>query len=161
MDSLLPPTGTAALLRDLSPFVPDDFINASLPPLCGPGRRPDFSAAQLWRLHLLALLTPVHSFNLLVHMLPEQRDWRRFAHLPHRRTHPGVRILHEFRERAGVSGLRRINEHLLGPLLPRRRPATLAVSRIDATDLVAADLGFKKRARVCIRPSERPSARAR
>ena len=24
----------------------------------------------------------ISSFNLLVQMLPEQRDWRRFAHLP-------------------------------------------------------------------------------
>jgi hypothetical protein len=31
--------------------------------------------------HLLSLLTPVHSLNLLVKMLPEQRAWRKFAGL--------------------------------------------------------------------------------
>jgi hypothetical protein len=37
---------------------------------------------------LLALLTPAHSFNALVRLLPEQRDWRRFAHLNHRHRTP-------------------------------------------------------------------------
>src|SRR5450759_4750379 len=82
MNSLLPPTGTAALLRELSPHVPDDFINQLLPRSRGRGRRRQFSPAQLWRLHQLALLNPVHSFNLLVPMLPEQKDWRSFAQLP-------------------------------------------------------------------------------
>ena len=118
MNSLLPPTGTAVLLRQLSPYVPDDFINQLLPRRPGRGRRQVFSPAQLWRVHLLALLTPVHSFNLLLQMLPEQRDWRRFAHLPNRHAVPDVRMLHEFRDHLGVAGLRRVNEHLLEPLLP-------------------------------------------
>src|SRR2546426_12746448 len=106
MDSLLPATGTAALLHELSAYVPDEFIKQSFPFPSGRGRRPLFRPAQLWRIHLLALLTPVHSFNLLLQMLPEQRAWRRFAHLPNRRAIPDVRMLHEFRGRIGVSGLR-------------------------------------------------------
>src|ERR1035441_9043029 len=46
MNSLLPPTGTAALLRELSPHVPDDFINQLLPRSRGRGRRRQFSPAQ-------------------------------------------------------------------------------------------------------------------
>lgn len=79
------------------------------------GRRQSFSAAQLWRTHLLALLTPVHSLNLLTELLPGQRPWRHFAHLRHQG--PDVRMLNHFRARAGVLGLRQINAHLLEPLL--------------------------------------------
>ena len=79
MNSNLPATGTAALLERLNPFVPDDFINECWPHSHTGGRRRDYSAAQLYRIHLLGLLTPVHSVNLLVKLLPEQRAWRKFA----------------------------------------------------------------------------------
>ena len=75
MNSDLPATGTAALLELLDPFVPDDFINEGWPGRRTGGRRREYSAAQLYRIHLLALLTPVHAVNLLVKMLPEQRGW--------------------------------------------------------------------------------------
>jgi len=117
MNSDLPATGTAALLELLNPFVPDDFINECWPHRHTGGRRRDYSAAQLYRIHLLGLLTPVHSVNLLVKLLPEQRAWRKFAGLRRQTQVPGVRVLHEFRGRVGVAGLRRINQHLLAPLL--------------------------------------------
>jgi hypothetical protein len=145
MDSLLPPTGTIKLLTELSPHVPDDFINDRLPPHRGQGRRGQFTAAQLWRVHLLSVLTPVHAFNLLVPMLGEQRAWREFAHLPNRHAGPDVWMLHQFRHRAGVNGLRKINEHLLQPLLPRRDAQRMSVAWIDATDLEAACSGPKKK----------------
>jgi hypothetical protein len=156
MDSMLPPTGTCALLRELSPYIPDDFINQLRPSSRGCGRRHAFSLARLWRVHLLALLTPVHSFNLLCRLLPEQREWRRFAHLAHRRRVPDVRMLHEFREQVGVAGLRRINDRLLEPLLPPAPTERLSVSIIDATDLEAAALRFKKKPAVATRPSAPP-----
>jgi len=90
VQSPLPTTGTAKLLDTLSPFIPDPFINTLLAGRSHPGPRQSFSAAQLWRVHLLALLTPAHSFNALVRLLPEQRDWRRFAHLHHRHHTPDV-----------------------------------------------------------------------
>jgi hypothetical protein len=145
MDSSLPTTGTTALLETLSPYVPDDFINQLLRVTKRRGRRRHFSPAQLWRLHLLALLTPVHSLNLLVRLLPEQRAWRRFAGLANRQQVPDVRMLHEFRAQAGVGGLRRINEALLRPLLPEQHAGLWSVALIDATDLPAATCGFKKR----------------
>src|SRR4030095_9698167 len=110
MKSLLPVTGTLDLLDQLSPHVPDGWINQTFPQVKGAGRRRRFSTAQLWRVHLLAVLSPVHSFNLLVQMLAEQRAWRRFAHLPNRHALPDAWMLHEFRERLGVQGFRRINE---------------------------------------------------
>lgn len=152
MNSLLPVTGTAALLRAVSPCVPDDFINSLWPAHRGRGRRHLFSPAQLWRTHLLAVLTPVHSFNLLVALLPEQRAWRRFAHLPNRHRLPDAWMLHEFRQWAGVTALRRINEHLLESLLPPPDTTARTVSLMDATDLVAADCGFKKKPPASIRP---------
>ena len=61
----LPVTGSNELLKLLDPYVPDGFINErwSVRPVRGPRWR--LSAAQLWRVHWLALLTPVHSLNLL------------------------------------------------------------------------------------------------
>src|SRR5881398_3409717 len=77
----LPVTGTSALLEILSPHVPDDLINSLFAQKSRRGRPRLFSAAQLFRVNLLALLTPAHSFNLLVALLAEHRSWRSFARL--------------------------------------------------------------------------------
>lgn len=146
-------TGTEELLEHVSPHIPDEFINEHWPSGSTGGRHRAFSAAQLWRTHLLLLLSPAHSINLLVELLKEQRAWRRFAHLSHRESVPDVRMLHEFRARMGVSGLRTINQQLLKPLLEEvvDRPDSIAI--IDATDLPASCTVFKKRPRVPIQPS--------
>src|SRR5258708_17490466 len=49
MNSLLPTTGTNALLEQLSPFIPDDFLIEHWPHTSTGGRQGSFSAAQLWR----------------------------------------------------------------------------------------------------------------
>jgi len=144
MNSPLAATGTARLLETLSPLIPDSFINELLPSGKHPGRRNFLAPAQLWRTHLLAVLTPVHSFNGLVRLLPEQGSWRRSAHIHHRHRTPDVRMLHEFRARAGVAGLRRINEHLLQPLLKLAADNPYCVAIIDATDLPASTADKKK-----------------
>lgn len=144
MQSNLPITGTADLLERLSPFVPDEFINALLVPQRFSGTRRCFSSAQLWRTHLLALLTPAHTFNAVARLLPEQRAWRRFGHLSHRFRTPDVRMLHEFRWRAGVTGLRAINDHLVKRLLAFIPAESKTVAIIDATDLPAATADKKK-----------------
>ena len=143
MTTSLPPVGTNALLEQLSGYVPDDFVAGLCPRDFTGGRRHVLSAAQLWRVHLLAGLTTTRSLNLLVAQLPEQSAWRRFARL--RRVGPTARMLHEFRGRMGVSGLRQINQHLLGRLLRRQGVQPCAVALMDATDLPAACRGFKKK----------------
>jgi hypothetical protein len=143
MSLTLPPVGTSRLLELLSPYAPDDFLAEVCPRHFTGGRRHALSAAQLWRTHLLAVLTSTHSLNLLVAQLPEQAAWRRFARL--RRTLPTARMLHEFRQRVGVSGLRAINQHLVGRLLRRQGLQPHAVALMDATDLPAACSGFKKK----------------
>ena len=145
MNSDLPATGTAQLLALLAPFVPDAFIDQAWPTGCTGGRHREYTAAQLYRVHLLSLLSPVHSLNLLVKMLPEQRAWRQFAGLRRQSHVPGVRVLHEFRARLGVTGLRRINQHLLQPLVECYAWREGSVGLIDATDLPAACVGFKKK----------------
>src|SRR5580692_2067410 len=101
MNSPLAVTGTAPLLEQLSPFVPDAFIED----LCRSKRRPGprclFGPAQLYRTHLLALLTSAHSLNLLVELLKENRSWRRFARLPNRHQVPDAKMLHQFRDAIG------------------------------------------------------------
>jgi hypothetical protein len=140
----LPKTGSAALLDRLSPHIPDDLINCLFTPKSGPGRRSSFSAAQLFRVTLLALLTPVHSFNLLVELLPEQRSWRIFARLRNRYEVPDVRMLHEFRARFELSKLRGVNKYLLQPLLKATASFPKTISLIDSTDLPAATNAYKK-----------------
>jgi len=141
----LPVTGSNQLLDLLDPYIPDDFINEHwrLRPLRGPCWQ--FSPAQLWRVHLLALLTPVHSLNLLTQLLPEQRRWRDFARLRHRHRTPDVRILNAFRSLVGVMGLRQINQAILQPLMQMAALWESATALIDATDLPAACNGFKKK----------------
>jgi hypothetical protein len=151
----LPATGTAALLELLDPFVPDDFLNDCWPRGRTGGRHRAHTAAQLYRVHLLSLLSPVHSMNLLVKMLPEQPAWRQFARVRRRNAGPDVRMLHEFRGRVGVSGLRRINEHLLEPLLANYCWQPWSVGLMDATDLPAACVGFKKKHRTILRRARR------
>jgi len=152
MDSNLPATGTAQFMALVSPYVPDTFINELIPRHRGRGRRQQFSSAQLFRTSLLSVLTPVHAFNHLVRLLPEQGAWRRFARLPNRQAVPDVWMLNQFRERCGVSGLRQINEQLLAPMLPKSTAENPALALIDATDLEAACSGHKKRRPVTIRP---------
>jgi len=142
----LPATGTAKLLEVLAPFIPDEFINRLLPGNRRQGCRHYFSAAQLWRVHLLAVLSPAHSFNALVRLLPEQPDWRRFALLDHRWRTPDVRMLSEFRATTGVAGLRRINEQLVRRLLRFVPAEGQTVAIIDATDLPASTADKKKMA---------------
>ena len=145
MSLILPPVVTSHLLELLSPYAPDDFIAVVCPRQSTGGRRHALSAAQLWRTHLLAVLTSTHSLNLLVAQLPEQAAWRRFSRL--RRTLPTARMLHEFRQSVGVGTLRAINQHLVGRLLQRQGLQPHAVALMDATDLPAACHGFKKKFR--------------
>jgi hypothetical protein len=134
----------------LSPFVPDDYLDHHWPRLKTGGRRYGFSASQLFRLHLLALITPVHSCNLLIRMLPEQKAWRRFAHLPSQEHVPGVRMMNSFREMIGVDGLRQVNGVLLEPIIQGLDLSKGAAALIDATDLPASCSGFKKKHRALL-----------
>jgi hypothetical protein len=140
----LPQTGTSALLHKLSPHLNDSWINELLPAQCGAGRRRAFSSAQLLRVLLLALLTPAHHFNLLLKLLPENRAWRKFAHLANQRELPDAKILHQFRDRLDLIRLRRLNAYLLRPLLEQMDPARKTLAIMDATDLPASANSFKK-----------------
>jgi hypothetical protein len=151
----LPTTGTSELLEEISAYIPDEFINEQWPSGATGGRRHAFSAAQLWRVQLLLLLTPTHSNNLLSKLLAEHRKWRQFARLSHRHRVPDVRMLNEFRARIGVSGFRTINRQLLTPLLSEKQERADTMAIIDATDLPAACKGFKKSKPASIRPSVR------
>jgi hypothetical protein len=151
MSTILPPVGTNALLERLSDYVPDDFIAELCRRAFTGGRRHVLSAPQLWRAHLLTVLTSTRSLNLMVAQLSEQPAWRRFARL--RGQLPTTRMLHEFRQQTGVSGLRQINQHLLERLLHRRGLQPHAVALMDATDLPAACSGFKKKFQHLHRPA--------
>jgi hypothetical protein len=123
----------------------DGFINDLFPRPRRQGRHADFNPAQLFRVLLLQLLTPVHSGNLLIKLLPENRSWRDFARLPNKRRLPDAKMLNLFRARLGLIKLRHINRQLLAPILADLDPARKTVAIIDATDLPAATNSFKKK----------------
>jgi RNA-directed DNA polymerase len=85
----------------------------------------------MWRVHLLAVLTPSHSFNQLAALLPEQRAWREFAHLPHRHCGPDARMFSEFHSRVGVSGLRLIRLWLKAPVVEETDGGPPTIKRND------------------------------
>jgi len=140
----LPPTGTAALLEVISPYIPDDLINSLFAEKVGRGRPPLFSAAQLFRVSLLALLTPAHSFNLVATLLAEHRPWRDFARLRNRRAVPDAKMLHQFRQRLDLNKLRCVNRHLLTPLLEGCSEFAKTVSLIDAMICQPPPMHIKK-----------------
>jgi|SRR6185436_16167245 len=142
--NLLPTTGTAALLERLSPYVPDDFINSLFAMKSGPGRPAHFCPSQLFRVLCLTLLTPAHSFNLLVELLGENRSWRDFARLRNRHELPDAKMLHQFRDRLDLIKLRGINARLLEPMLAQCAGFPKTVAIIDSTDLPAATNAYKK-----------------
>jgi hypothetical protein len=142
--TILAQTGTGALLEELSPFLDDTLINELLPRPFGPGRPRSFSSAQLFRVLLLNLLTPAHSFNLLVSLLAENRAWRHFARLPNQRVLPDAKMLHQFRSRLELPLLRQFNGQLLRPLLEGLDPARASLAIMDSTDLPAPVNCFKK-----------------
>src|SRR6185369_15491793 len=113
----LPETGTAAFLEAISPYIPDDLIDALFARKSVRGRPQLFSPSQLFRVSLLPLLTPARSYNLIVSLLGEQRGLRSFARLGNRLVVPDVRMLHEFRSRLDLAKLRQLNVFLLQPLL--------------------------------------------
>lgn len=154
-----PALGTAALLDVLSPFVPDTEIEQALPRRRG-GRRAEWSSAQLLRVLLLQLLTPARSANLLCALLPEQRAWRRFAHLPNLRRLPTPRQLHEFRSRLTPGVLRGWNAVLLRRVMSTWPAGQPGVALIDATDLPAATDEYKKSPAHLSLPGKPPSADA-
>ena len=141
----LPASGTAALLDVLSPYLHDELIEEVIPQSRRRGRPPLFGPAQLFRVQLLALLSPVHSFNLLVKLLGENRPWREFARLPNKRSLPDAKMLHQFRDRLQLGQLRQVNQALLSPLLEGLDPQRLAVGILDSTDLPASANDFKKK----------------
>jgi len=157
---VLPQTGTVGLLEKLSPYLDDVFLNELLPGPLGLGRRRKFYSAQLFRVLLLGLLTPAHSFNLLLKLLPENRAWRRFAHLRNQREIPDAKMLHLFRDRLDLRLLRQLNAQLLQPLLEQLDPGRKALAIMDATDLPAAANSFKKTRLACL-PNTQQSAPAR
>ena len=157
---ILPATGTAAFLETISPHIPDHLIDSLFACRSSRGRPPRFSPSQLFRVSLLPLLTPARSYNLIVQLLGEQRALRSFARLRNGREVPDVRMLHEFRDRMDLAKLRRLNVHLLRPLLHGLGHFAQTVALIDSTDLPAATNGYKKSPRANTSPSGPTSVRA-
>lgn len=147
----LPQTGTAELLNRLSPFLDDQFINNLFPLHHGRGRRHLFCPAQLFRVLLLNLLSPAHSFNLLVQLLAEHRPWREFAWLRNKQSLPDAKMLHQFRDRLDLvvadmayinfAGQRRLREQFHVGVVTALRPDFDLAKEIEAGVLLRCRQG--------------------
>ena len=108
------------------------------------GRRHALSAAQLWRTHLLTVLTSTHSLNLVVAQLPEQAGVAAFRPVAPRTALPLGCCMSFGRQLAWMDCARSINIWW-GDCCVGQGVQPHAVALMDATDLPAACSGFKKK----------------
>ena len=150
----LPLKGTTQLLPTREP-IPGDFISEhwNVRPQQEPHRT--FGAAQLPRVPLPAVPTPIQSRNLVWAMLPAQVAWCKFAHLAHRHCVPDARMSCAFRLRFDAAGLRAKQDTLSLALLQRAAAWKHAPALIDETDWERARGGCAKKKPTLTRPSLR------
>lgn len=134
-------------LEEISKVIPDDAIDTIFPKGFTRQRGPQgkFKTSQLFRVHLVAMLKQIPSFNKLCFELRVRRSLRDFCNLKNRRDVPIPRVLSEFRMKLGDSGLIRINELLLFTLFKVLKLPRLLVAVPDSTDLEASCKGFPKK----------------
>ena len=134
-------------LEEISKVIPDDAIDSIFPRGFTKRRGPRdlFRTSQLFRVHLLAMLKQIPSFNKLCSELQVRRSLRDFCSLKNRYETPNPWILSLFRMKLKDLGVIRINELLLLALFKVLKSPRLLVAVPDSTDLEAACRGFRKK----------------
>jgi len=134
-------------MEEISKVIPDDAIDTIFPRGFAKRRGPRdiFRTSQLFRVHLVAMLKQVPSFNKVNEELKIRRSLRDFCKLRNKADIPGTKILSKFRRKLGDSGLVRINELLLLTFLNVLKLPRLLVAVPDSTDLEASCKGFLKK----------------
>ena len=86
-------------LEKISPHLPDEEINLLFPfrKFDTQGRRRKFKTNQLYRLHILAMIKGIPSFNKLCQELRVRRSFRDFCFFKNKKSTPPKRMLSEFR----------------------------------------------------------------
>lgn len=135
-------------LFTVSKVVPDRWIDERWPMKTGSGstRVKRLSTSQLVRVHLLALLKGLGSFNRVSRELKHNTDFRRFCRLRKKEPAPAAATLSEFRDCFGLSGWRDLHVGCIGILCALFPPPALGVCVMDSCDLpVAVRRTWKKK----------------
>jgi hypothetical protein len=128
-------------LFGISKVVPDRWLDEQWPQQShagwqGPWRR--LTTSQLVRIHLLALVKNLRSFNRTCRELRHNLDFRRFCRLRGSDTAPTPCMLASFRSWFGVRGWRRFHVCVLRSLAQIHEPAFAGVALVDGSDIPAA-----------------------
>ena len=127
-------------LSKISRLVPDRWLDDHWPLSYryGSGRWQYWRTSQLVRIHLLALLKALGSFNRVCEELHHNNDFRRFCRLPPRRKPPSPGTLTKWRADFGEAGWLAVHVRLLAVVAQLWPPSPAGIVLLDATDLPAA-----------------------
>jgi hypothetical protein len=134
-------------LEQISPHIPDEEINFLFPfrKFNTQGRRRKFKTSQLYRVHILAMLKGIPSFNKLCAELKIRRSFRDFCLFKNKKLTPPKRMLSEFREHLKPSGFEKIAQLITSNFLEVTPLPDIKVGIPDATDMPANCSGFAKK----------------
>jgi len=125
----------------ISKVVPDRWLDEQWPQQSHSGRQGQwrrFTTSQLARVHLLALVKNLGSFNRTCRELRHNLDFRRFCRLCSGDPAPTPCMLASFRAWFGVRGWRRLHVCVLRSLAQLHEPAALGMALVDGSDIPAA-----------------------
>ena len=127
-------------LFQISKVMPDRWIDANWPQRRGPGKGTwqTWRTSQFVRIHLLALVKKLGSFNRVCKELRHNIDFRRFCRLRSNDPVPSSAALSNFRGYIGLQGWQRLHAYLLGTIAELFVPSAAGIVVLDATDLPAA-----------------------
>lgn len=158
-------------LDRISQVIPDASINEFFPSNY-PGKRGKpfaLTTSQYYRIHLLALVKGITSFNRLCSELLYHQGYRRFCQIKSIAKVPKSKTLSDFRSEIGPEAFALINDLLLERLFSMIPLPEMAVTVPDSTDLEASCSGRGKKnvpvkrdvnANASTRPRVQPKAAA-
>jgi hypothetical protein len=134
-------------LEKISPHLPDEEINLlfAFRKFDTQGRRRKFKTNQLYRLHILAMIKGIPSFNKLCQELRTRRSFRDFCFFKNKKSTPPKRMLSEFRNHLKSTGFEKIAGLMTANFLNMFSLPDLRVAIPDATDMPARCSGFAKK----------------
>jgi hypothetical protein len=136
-----------SLLEKISPHSPDEEINLLFPfrKFNTQGRRRKFKTNQLYRVHIVAMLKEIPSFNELCTELETRRSFPDFCLFKSKKFIPPQRMLSEFCKHLELSGLEKIAQLITSNFLNVIPLPAIKVGIPDATDTAANCSGFTKK----------------
>lgn len=125
-------------LFTISRVLPDRWVEDRWPQRRTQGRRQPLAVACVVRIHLLALIKGLGSFNAACKELRHNTDYRRFCRLAGREVVPTASYLSRLRESLGLELWHGLHRHLLKAVATLNPPSAAGLVVPDATDLMAA-----------------------